>query len=122
MIWIILGVIIALILAYACANTFYEIACMKEHNDRKYFWWTFFVPLMGALMVVALPDRKNPDSRKSAMKSLWKGEEQRATEKTGEFVALNTDLDSSHKNTHTWRCSGCGQMINTAPCPHCGQR
>ena len=55
--WIIMGVIVALAIFFACANTFYEIACMKGHDESKYFWWTFFVPLLGALMVIALPDR-----------------------------------------------------------------
>ena len=57
MIGIVIGLIVALVLFYACAYTFYEIACMKGHGERKYFWWTFFIPLMGALMVIALPDR-----------------------------------------------------------------
>ena len=58
---VVFAVIIALIAAYACANNFYEIACMKGHDDRKYFWWTFFIPLMGALMVIALPEKKQVD-------------------------------------------------------------
>ena len=65
MIWIIIGIIIGIIvylfLAYACANTFYEIASMKGHDDKQYFWWTFCIPLLGALMVTALPDRKQTE-------------------------------------------------------------
>ena len=63
MIWIIIGVIVALVLFYACANAFYEIACMKGHDEKKYFWWTFFIPLLGALMVIALPDRVSTKER-----------------------------------------------------------
>lgn len=68
MYWVIMViiVIITLILSYACANTFYEIASMKGHDEGKYFWWTFFVPLLGALMVIALPDRVSAKARLAA--------------------------------------------------------
>ncbi len=54
----VLVLIFALVIGYAAANTFYAIACMKGHNDRKYFWWCFACLPVGALMVIALPDRK----------------------------------------------------------------
>ena len=61
MIWtiiMIISLIIAFILDYAYAKAIYEIACVKGADNRKYFWWTFIMPLFGALMVIALPDRR----------------------------------------------------------------
>ena len=46
-----------LIIQYAVAGVFYSIACMKGHEEKKYFWWCFFLSIAGYLMVVALPDR-----------------------------------------------------------------
>ena len=58
---VVITVVLVLLIAYCCASTFSSIACMKGHDDRKYFWWTFFIPLLGALMVLALPDRSQTE-------------------------------------------------------------
>lgn len=55
---IILVIIIILLVSFFVANRFYEIACMKGHYDRAFFWYTFLLFPIGALMVIALPDRK----------------------------------------------------------------
>lgn len=52
-----LGVGIAI--AWYIANCFYEIACMKGFYEKCYFWIPFFLGIVGYLLVVALPDRKN---------------------------------------------------------------
>ena len=36
---------------------FRNIAQMKGHNEKRYFWVPFFFGLVGYLMVIALPDR-----------------------------------------------------------------
>ncbi len=64
-IFIYLLVLVIIVLAdWFIAHTFYEIAQMKGHNERKYFWWSF-VGLPGWFMVVALPDR-NLSMKKNA--------------------------------------------------------
>ena len=40
------------------AYEFRNIAEMKGHDGKKYFWWCFVFTAVGYLMVVALPDRK----------------------------------------------------------------
>lgn len=60
---IILPLVVVLIISAAAADTFHKIACMKGHEERKYFWWTFFFLPIGALMVISLPDRKPIDRK-----------------------------------------------------------
>ena len=50
---------IALAIAWFAAGQFYEIAKMKGHSDKKYFWWCFWLLLVGMMMVIALPDRRS---------------------------------------------------------------
>lgn len=33
--------------------------------------------------------------------------------------AKGTDNVSESAPAHSWRCDGCGNMINTSPCPYC---
>ncbi len=47
-----------LLLDLVCAAKFKEIAELKGWNGKSYFWWTFFLSVVGMMMVVALPDRK----------------------------------------------------------------
>lgn len=46
-----------LVLDYFIADEFRNIAAKKGFCGRKYFWWSFFLGIVGYLMVVALPDR-----------------------------------------------------------------
>ena len=55
--FIILGAIAYLVLWYFIGAEFRRIAAMKGHDEARYFWWTFLMPPVGMLMVVALPDR-----------------------------------------------------------------
>ena len=72
---LIIGCILMLVVFWFSAEEFYQIAVMKGHSQRKYFWWSFFTPPLGMLMVVALPDRRdiapaaeqNPDDRLPAL-------------------------------------------------------
>lgn len=56
---IILGAIVVIAVAYFAAKEFKSIAEMKGHDPERYFWWCFFVGIVGMMMVVALPDRNN---------------------------------------------------------------
>ena len=53
------GFIVAIvyyILAWMFGDAFRDIAEMKGHEGRKYFWWTFILGPVGMMMVIALPD------------------------------------------------------------------
>ena len=36
-------------------------------------------------------------------------------------ITYQNDSDSKSEE-HKWRCSGCGNMVSSDPCPHCGKR
>lgn len=48
-----------LMIDWLAAEHFYEIAKMKGHPEKKYFWWCFWIGMIGWPMVIALPDRSN---------------------------------------------------------------
>ena len=48
--------IVYFILAGIIGVAFRDIAEMKGHEGRQYFWWTFILGLVGMMMVIALPD------------------------------------------------------------------
>ena len=59
---IVLAAIIALFFDFAIAKVFEDIAYLKGHNGKKYFWCCFCcgttaLGIVGYLMVIALPDR-----------------------------------------------------------------
>lgn len=45
------------VISYYIGKEFERIAAMKGFVDKKYLWWTFFLPPVGMMMVLALPDR-----------------------------------------------------------------
>ena len=53
--------IIAIILwvLYLIAKEFYAAALAKGYSDKKYFWFCFLLGMVGYLLVIALPDRRN---------------------------------------------------------------
>ncbi len=46
-----------LAVSWFAAKEFYKIAEDKGYHGRKYFWWAFLLPVVGYLMIVAMPDR-----------------------------------------------------------------
>lgn len=54
---LLLLVLVPFIIAWFAAKEFYEIAKMKGHFEKKYFWWCFWIGMIGWPMVIALPDR-----------------------------------------------------------------
>lgn len=44
---------------YVIAKQFYDAAVAKGYGYKKYLWFSFFLGIVGYLMVIALPDRKN---------------------------------------------------------------
>ncbi len=46
-----------LAVSWFAAGEFYKIAEDKGYHGKKYFWWSFLLPPVGHLMIVAMPDR-----------------------------------------------------------------
>lgn len=46
-----------LVLDFFVAREFFLAAAMKGWASRKYFFYAFFLPVIGYLLVIALPDR-----------------------------------------------------------------
>ncbi len=55
MLLVIIGILIYLVIAAVIAAEFADIAQMKGHAGKKYFWYTFLFGPAGMLMVIALP-------------------------------------------------------------------
>ena len=56
---IVIGSLIMLAVWYLISQEFYKAAEAKGFPQKKYLWITFFFGALGALLVVALPDRGN---------------------------------------------------------------
>ena len=54
---IIISVVVFVAVVYVIAEEFQRIAQMKGHNEKRYFWWSFLLGVVGWTMVIALPDR-----------------------------------------------------------------
>ena len=54
---ILIGAILLIWLLISVAREFQRIAALKGHTEKRYFWWTLFLGMVGMMMVVALPDR-----------------------------------------------------------------
>ena len=65
---LVLAIIIAI--DWFAAKAMYEIAVMKGHPQKKYFWWCFWMAIFGYPMVIALPDRRG-----AQMQSVPSGDE-----------------------------------------------
>ena len=59
---LVLAIIIAI--DWFAAKTMYEIAVMKGHPQKKYFWWCFWMAMFGYPMVIALPDRRGEQAQR----------------------------------------------------------
>ncbi len=49
-------VIGSILINFLIANEFDSIAKQKGHFNQKYFWYCFFLGIIGCLMVIALPN------------------------------------------------------------------
>lgn len=47
---------------YYISKEFQRIAILKGFHESRYFWYPFWLPLVGYLMVIALPDRSTESS------------------------------------------------------------
>lgn len=54
------SLVVMLLVTHYVANTFYNIACEKGWDERKFYWLSFLLGAVGWLAVAALPDRNPP--------------------------------------------------------------
>ena len=54
--------IVIYIVSWFAAGEFFKLAEDKGYHDKKYFWWTFLLLPVGALLIIAMPDR-GPEQR-----------------------------------------------------------
>lgn len=67
---VLLSGIAAFTLVYFIAKEFENIAVMKGHDGKRYFWWTFWCWFVGMLMVAALPDKKQQEQQQKMISLL----------------------------------------------------
>ncbi len=142
--FVFLGIVIGIAIAFVVASEFASIANEKGYDGTKYFWYTLFLGIIGALMVIALPDRNSKLNIVHTSKHI---EDEKYvndisgvvnnvlpnTKAKSENVANDLESDSSSidKNTtfkttenNTIVCSSCGyeQPTGRAVCWKCGSR
>ena len=66
----ILVLAVILMIDWFAAKQFHEIAKMKGHPEKKYFWWCFWIGMIGWPMVIALPDRGNTHQKSTGSDEL----------------------------------------------------
>ena len=49
--------IIFCVVNWFAAGEFYKLAEDKGYHSKKYFWWAFLVPVVGYILIAAMPDR-----------------------------------------------------------------
>ncbi|MBQ8696999.1 MAG: hypothetical protein IJ519_04690 [Clostridia bacterium] len=77
----------AIYLNYFIANQFYTIACDKGYTERKYLWISFWLGLVGYLLVVAMPVRKSQSTSKHKSKTTKSETSQIAEEDLNDVAA-----------------------------------
>ena len=57
---LLLILILGLVVSYLLAKEFYRAAVARGWPAKKYFWICFLLPVIGYLLIIALPDRGGP--------------------------------------------------------------
>ena len=124
-VYVLIGLVCELIIAYIVACKFSEIAEMKGHKGREYFWYTFWLGICGMLMVVALPNLKAAEKKVAPVKPIPANNEPRL-QPTEQAQTSNIDNPpvSAIINNGEKVCPKCGlsQRANRSVCWSCGQR
>lgn len=139
-----LGIVIGIVICFIIASEFAEIANKKGYDGTKYFWYTFFLGIIGALMVVALPDRNSninivhdtshtdKENNGDYIQGLTKKVIPNTAENSNDTKSvLEPDVPSQEKKAafkttenNTIVCSSCGfeQPAERAVCWKCGSK
>ena len=105
------------------ADKFESIANEKGHSG--FFWWCFWLGIVGYMMVLALPDLY---SRNNAPQGCAQNNAQRThtpSEESGfSLHELAKNRENKQRNTTgTWTCKNCGTLNNSTniQCKDCGK-
>ena len=139
--FVFLGIVIGIVIAFIVASEFSSIASEKGYDGTKYFWYTLFLGIVGALMVIALPNRNSKinivqnvphtseeytsDNTSSGLTNKPNTPKNSTdTEYGSESVASSHEKNTTYKTTdqNTIICSSCGfeQPEGRAVCWKCG--
>ena len=112
MLWIIVGIVVALAISAFIAACFADVAREKGFNDSLYFWMCAIFGIAGYLLVIALPDRK--------IKIAPSKTEMNVTSKT---AVPTSSLPKQHVPEGQKVCWACGkvQPKNNVSCSNCGE-
>ena len=55
-------IVMFFVVDYQISKEFQRIAKLKGFHESRYFWYPFWLPLVGYLMVIALPDHSTESS------------------------------------------------------------
>ena len=103
-IFYLIAIIIGLFINYIISKQFGEIAEMKGHDGSPYFWFTFFLGMVGMLMVIALPTITPKNVNTTILppaKDIFKNVR---------------DTSKQQK-----RCPYCGDIVKSDKCEMCGK-
>ena len=125
---VVISVIAAVLILFGAADAFYEIACMKGHEQKKYFWWCFGMPCVGYLLVIALPDKKTERQEQKApetVRTVTPFEPERKTDNPVPAVHKQTPAyQRPQEEEGSIKCPGCGrvQKADRSVCWECGAK
>ncbi len=89
--FIVIGVLIALAVWFFVSQEFYVVAKEKGYPQEKYLWITFFLGIVGVLLIVALPDR----GKMTSIESYPDVSETEIADTVNESSALNSKKKTS---------------------------
>jgi len=117
MFFINLGLVAALVIGYIIASKFSEIAEMKGHDGRTYFWFTFIFGICGMLMVVALPNIKAAENNVAIKEQTPSYVRNELLTKPASHTQASNSKDFNKDNPPV-----CAEIRNGEKvCPKCGQ-
>ena len=96
---------LAIFIGYLISNEFHHIACQKGHTEKKYFWYCFFLGIIGYLMVIALPDlRSRPKMEETVSYTQYTSGNQPAYRRE-----QSEEMKREIMMNNGWKCSKCGR-------------
>lgn len=100
---ILILILIAVVLAiqFFIATEFYNVANEKGYDSKKYLWIPFLFGIVGYLLVIALPNKKNTE---------------------GTIIYNNVEKVDKKPSGDEWKCPRCGKInANYVGSCGCGQ-
>ena len=126
--------IVTVIINIIIGMKFQEIAVMKGHEEN-YFWYCFFLGIIGALMVIALPDKnlygliKNSQEKETSNLTTEKNDDVSSRKKNEGNIQSSVKREHNENTTTAsttsprqlnmridqTKCDGCHKCIEVCP-------